>query len=318
MAVNHRDFLMELLVSERRQAGLPVSQQLIQLDNLSHTECCRNAPTSMMLGNSVLSRLLSSLPNQDGLLNEIRGLTGCSPGDVGSLRGLSRQLVAAVPAATECFAGYQRQQDPQEWLAYLLDGLEQEMPAIMRDPFVSMFKVQTEVTSQCTTNEQHKKSRLEVDRIISVPVQHPDTEDNFNSLSQCLDSYFCDEQVHLDCQWCDCHQAQQSRHVIADPDVLVIHLKRFNKGGQKLGHKIQFGPKLMGMSDDRPYVFTGAVVHSGNSLESGHYRSVICCLQTSRLFLLDDSKAPQLLPTDRQSHGRYVQGCLSAHLQQGR
>ena len=301
----HRDILLELITLERAEARLPVSHPLIRLDNGTKTECCTNAATSMLLGNPILSNLFYCLPNQRGLLAVIKGLSAARPTDVASLRNLRSHVVAAVPAAGECFAGYRRQQDSHEWLVYLFEGLEKEMPTNIKDPFLSMVQMQSEVTSHCTA-AGHVKRKMEVDTILSVPVQHPVTEQSFNSLSQCLLSYFSEETVDVNCRSCQCDQACQSRRVIADPDVLLIHLKRFDRTGQRLGQQIEFKPELPGKSDDRPYVLTGIVLHDGETPQSGHYRTVIRCYQTGKLFLLDDSKEPRLLPmTDRVLRGMY-------------
>ena len=293
--IHHRDVLTELLISERLNLSVPVSLQLLQLNNESKTECCRNAPVSMLFGNAILSRALFTLPNLPGLLNVIHALSSSRPGEVSSLRNLTNQLLDIVPSAGQCFTGYDIQQDAHEYLVYLLNGIELAIPSMIRGPFVSMYKVQTEITLHCTAG--HSKSRIEDDIVLSVPIQHPHTEENFQTLNQCLISYFSNELVDLDCQLdCDSHQAMMSRRMIADPDVLLIHLLRFNRDHQKLDHKIQFELKLLGKCDNTPYVLTGIVLHSGMTLQSGHYCTVIYCHQTDRLFLLDDAKKPVPLP----------------------
>ena len=300
MTDTNSDILSEVLITERRELGLPLSQQLLRLNNVTKTECCTNAPTAVLLGNAIVSRMLSTLPNQSGLLSTIRGLTTCRPTDIECLRILRKDLVTVVPAARESFADYNRQQDSHEWLMCLLDGLERQMPTtLLRDSFVSMFQVNLEVTHQCT-RAGHGKRKREVEMDLSVPVQHRDTEEPFHSLSQCLKSYFSDETVEMDCQTCGCKQARRSTQVTADPDVLVIHLKRFDRGNQRLGHAIEFKPELPGKCDERKYVLTGVVLHSGQSAESGHYRSVIRCHETDRLFLLDDDRPPHQLPDNKK------------------
>ena len=286
MANSNRDFFTELLLSERLKIGFPPSLQLLQLDNESKTECCRNAPVSMLFGNPILSRALYTLPNIPGLLNLIHVISTSRPGDVVSLRSLTNQLLDIVPSARQSFAGYNIQQDAHEYLVFLLDGIEQAIPPTLREPFLSMYKVQTEITFQCTAG--HSKTRIENDGILSVQVQHPRTEENFQNLNQCLRSYFSNELIDLDCQLdCDSHQAMMSRHMIADPDILLIHLMRFARDNHKLDHEIQFELKLSGKCNNIPYVLTGIVLHSGMTLQSGHYYTVIYCHQTDRLFFTE-------------------------------
>ncbi len=97
----------------------------------------------------------------------------------------------------------------------------------------------------------------------------------------------------MDCEQCASKQANQVRAVTgSDPDVLLVHLNRFNNHGRKLGHAVEFLPYLDGKSDDRRYVLTGVVLHKGESVQRGHYHSVIQCAQSGRLYLLNDDRAP--------------------------
>ena len=137
---------------------------------------------------------------------------------------------------------------------------------------------------------------VEDNGILSLTVRNPVSGYLYTNLSECFGNYFSGEVVDVDCYGCPSKQANSLRSVAGtDPDVLLIHLKRFDNDGRKLGHPVEFQPYLPGKSDDRRYMLTGVVLHKGQSILRGHYRSVIRCAKSGKLYLLDDHRPPMLI-----------------------
>ncbi len=303
--------LRELLAVERSETGLPVGQQLLRMSNDSQTECYSNATTAVLLGNPLINSFLSTVTSGgSGLINAVRGLTGCRPNTFQSGRHIRSELVRAVPGAAH-FADYREQEDSHEYLTWLLEGLEREMPVNLQNGFVSLFALSTKVTSCCTAG-LHSKEKVEQSGILSLPIQHPVTGQLFGSLGECFSNYFTGEVVEVDCQKCPSKQANQIRAVTGDdPDVLLVHLNRFDNHGRKLGHAIKFQPFLPGKSDDKRYMLTGVILHKGESVQRGHYRTVIRCVQSGRLSLLNDEREPlQIHETEATLNAMFQQAFI--------
>ena len=88
----------------RKQVGLPLKQQLLQLENSSKTACYSNSGTNLLLFSPRISRFLTGLLDcwTAGLLGIVRGLAHNKPYKVSSLTGL-RECVARLVAEGEQF-----------------------------------------------------------------------------------------------------------------------------------------------------------------------------------------------------------------------
>ncbi len=131
--------LSHILAGERLQAGLPVGQQLLQLTNYSQTECYSNAAIAVLLGNPIFTSFMSAINCDSELVTAVCGLTGCRPNAVLSGRNIRSKLVLAVPGAAQ-FGNYTLEEDCHEYLTWLLDGLQREMPINFHNQFVSLFR----------------------------------------------------------------------------------------------------------------------------------------------------------------------------------
>jgi hypothetical protein len=77
--------------------------------------------------------------------------------------------------------------------------------------------------------------------------------------------------------------------------VLLLHLTRHARGLVRLGHRITFPPTLHCRPGSEPYNFTGALLHDGQSQQSGHYIHITRCVVTGRLFYCSDDSPPKLV-----------------------
>ena len=124
----------------------PMGQQMIQLTNDSQTECYSNTALAVLLGNPVMTSFLTTVSCDSDLVNNVRGLAAGRPSNtVQSGRGVRAALVTARPGAAQ-FAQYNREEDCHEFLTWLLDGLEQEMPLNLRTKFFSLFRFYSNYT----------------------------------------------------------------------------------------------------------------------------------------------------------------------------
>ena len=113
---------------------------LLQLTNYSQTECYSNAALAVILGNPLLSSYLSNVNTNSELITEVRALALASPNTIQSGRSVRSALVRAVPGAAQ-FANYTREEDSHEFLTWLLDGIERQLPGNLRTNLVSMFRL---------------------------------------------------------------------------------------------------------------------------------------------------------------------------------
>ena len=290
--------------------SLTQGHQLLQLTNHSQTECYSNAALAVLLGNPILNSFLCAVNTDSELVTAIQELAGSVPHTVQSGYKLRSALVRAVPGAAQ-FAHYSREEDCHEFMVWLLDGLEREMPESHRNLFVSLFSLRTKFSSCCTSG-LHNSERTEEGRILTLSVRNPESGYLYTHLTECFANYFSGEVVKVNCYGCNSSQSNQLRTVDGhDPDVLLVHLNRFDNTGRKLGHPVAFQPYLDGKSDDRRYVLTGVVLHRGESIHHGHYRTIIRCAVSNQLYLLDDAKAPvQIAQTDANLDAIYRQAFL--------
>ena len=125
--------------SDYIQSGLPMGQHLLQLTNSSQTECYSNTVLAVILGNPLLSSFLSNVNTNSELLTAVSELARATPNQTQSGRSVRSALVRAVPGAAQ-FANYTREEDSHEFLTWLLEGIERQLPGNLRTNFVSLFR----------------------------------------------------------------------------------------------------------------------------------------------------------------------------------
>ena len=126
--------------SDYIQSGLPMGQHLLQLTNSNQTECYSNTVLAVILGNPLLSSFLSNVNTNSELLTAVSELARANPNQTQSGRSVRSALVRAVPGAAARFANYTREEDSHEFLTWLLDGIERQLPGNLRTNFVSLFR----------------------------------------------------------------------------------------------------------------------------------------------------------------------------------
>ena len=125
--------------SDYIQSGLSMGQHLLQLTNSSQTECYSNTVLAVILGNPLLSSFLSNVNTNSELLTAVSELARANPNQTQSGRSVRSALVRAVPGAAQ-FANYTREEDSHEFLTWLLEGIERQLPGNLRTNFVSLFR----------------------------------------------------------------------------------------------------------------------------------------------------------------------------------
>jgi len=124
-------------------------------------------------------------------------------------------------------------------------------------------------------------SREEVFMDLQLAIEHN------CSLTSCLKRYSAkavlDKRDKYFCEVCQCHQEAFRQNKIKQlPQILICHLMRFDERMRKLMYRVVFPMelKLCNTTDDAPYCddvynLFAVVVHSGGSLNHGHYVSLV-------------------------------------------
>uniref|UniRef100_A0A7S2RUU6 ubiquitinyl hydrolase 1 n=1 Tax=Mucochytrium quahogii TaxID=96639 RepID=A0A7S2RUU6_9STRA len=192
------------------------------------------------------------------------------------------------------------QQDAHEFLRLFIDALQRtcalaagfeenstdtrlETTAIMQ-----LFGGYVE-SKVCCEMEACRASSSKVEPFLDLSLDV--TDSRVRSVADALDSFLAKESLDSEncwnCPGCgdNCKAASKQLSIHQLPNVLVVHLKRFGFGnrGKKLRKTITF-EKDMDLSEiispprkkgsDR-YTLVGAIVHSGVTLDSGHYVSFV-------------------------------------------
>lgn len=125
----------------------------------------------------------------------------------------------------------------------------------------------------CETVRTREESFLD----LSVDIQQN------SSISSCLRSFSKSEVLRGDCKYycetcCSPQEAERSMRIRRLPQVLALHLKRFNLQLTKLSYRVVFPAELRlfnttsdAEQSDRIYDLFAIVVHVGSQPNSGHY-----------------------------------------------
>eukprot|EP00210_Caulerpa_lentillifera_P009195 g8767.t1 len=124
-------------------------------------------------------------------------------------------------------------------------------------------------------------SREEVFMDLQLAIEHN------CSLTSCLKRYsakaILDKRDKYFCEVCQCHQEAYRQNKIKHlPQILICHLMRFDERMRKLMYRVVFPMelKLCNTTDDAPscddvYNLVAVVVHSGSSINHGHYVALV-------------------------------------------
>lgn len=184
------------------------------------------------------------------------------------------------------------------------------------------------------------------------PLQHLDTQLNrsthFSSysvpsnsltLSDCLDNFFGDETLSNkgshECSACHSTNTRRQYSLCGPPEVLCLHLKRFqakaNSASEKIERYVKFPLRGLDMLkyvlnsgainggsqdiDDFKYDLIGLIVHLGSSSNTGHYVAYVLygqnhvhssTMDSKHWFLCNDSAIKRVSENEVQSQQAYV------------
>lgn len=204
-----------------------------------------------------------------------------------------------------------RQEDAHEYMVNLMEsmhrcclpsGIASESPSAYEKSLVhKIFGGRLRNQVKCT---QCSYGSNKYDPFLDLSLQIVQADSLLKALSQ----YFAEEQLDggekvYQCVQCKVKvQALIQLTVDKAPNILAIHLKRFNPGGYggKINKKVEFVPALdmkpfvSGPHEgDLKYTLYGVLVHAGSSSNSGHY---YCFIRTSSgiWYALDDNRVYQV------------------------
>ncbi|XP_073978120.1 ubiquitin specific protease 2 isoform X2 [Rhodnius prolixus] len=241
------------------------------------------------------------------------------------------------------FMGY-NQQDAQEFLRYLLEGLHDDINRVQIKPknlpeiddhlsdsvksseswkqylrcdnsrIVDLFVGQLKSTLQCTTCG-HSSTTFEVFWDLSLPL--PSRIGSLR-LSQCLDHFTKEEVLDGDemptCSKCKTRRKCTKRFSIQKfPKILVLHLKRFSPSERyrKLTANVEFPLTNLDMSaySSTPqacsYNLYAVSNHSGTT-HSGHYTAYCLHAGSGQWYEFNDSRVTSISPRNVVSNEAYI------------
>ena len=149
--------------------------------------------------------------------------------------------------------------------------------------------------------------------------------DVYDDLYECLDNVCLEQQLDIDnkyiCDFCGLtNKAFKKTLLWKTPKILVIHIKRFGSGEQKITSNVDYPIKDLDLSkyiDPKSpfkincyYDLIGVNIHHslGYNINAGHYTSIVKNRLNNSWFLYNDSKTPEIqyYKKDLQSNDAYL------------
>ncbi|XP_078386307.1 ubiquitin carboxyl-terminal hydrolase 8 isoform X3 [Cetorhinus maximus] len=255
-----------------------------------------------------------------------------------------RDFKGRIGKINETFAGYV-QQDSQELLLFLMDGLHEDLNKADRKRYkeedtnglddtrtaelawqkhkrlnesiiVALFQGQFKSTVQCLTC--HKRSRtFEAFMYLSLPLP----SSSKCSLQDCLKSFSKEEKLtdnnRFHCSNCKAHRDSTKKLEIWKlPPILLVHLKRFSYEGrwkQKLQTNVDFPLENLDLSNYiigprnnvKRYNLFAVSNHYGG-LDGGHYTAYCKNAVKQRWFKFDDQDVSEISASSVRSSAAYI------------
>ncbi|XP_067874408.1 ubiquitin carboxyl-terminal hydrolase 8 [Heterodontus francisci] len=255
-----------------------------------------------------------------------------------------RDFKGRIGKINDTFAGYV-QQDSQELLLFLMDGLHEDLNKADRKRYkeentdglddtraadlawqkhkllnesiiVALFQGQFKSTVQCLTC--HKRSRtFEAFMYLSLPLP----SSSKCSLQDCLKLFSKEEKLtdnnRFHCSNCKAHRDSTKKLEIWKlPPILLVHLKRFSYEGrwkQKLQTNVDFPLENLDLSNYiigpssnvKRYNLFGVSNHYGG-LDGGHYTAYCKNAVKPRWFKFDDQDVSEISASSVRSSAAYI------------
>lgn len=174
------------------------------------------------------------------------------------------------------------QKDAHECLVRMLnEKIEKDAPDIFP------FKLKQQV--KCLDNAHCTETAIE-DSVISLNIPHSDV-----SLIELLKQSWCEEEVELRCEQCECRKSRRSFAAASLPPTLIFHLKRYALSGwsrRKLDYIVHC-PLVLRIDEElitspaKPtnYRLVAICQHTG-LMDGGHYTAYVC--NQNQWFFVDD------------------------------
>jgi ubiquitin carboxyl-terminal hydrolase 48 len=184
------------------------------------------------------------------------------------------------------------QEDAQEAMAALLDLLENGIPQID-----NLYTARYEETKVCPDCGRTSVSAFPI-TFINVPL--PNVEGRAVSIAECFNLYFSPELLdEFKCDECGRESVRMTKRLLTSPQVLLIHLKRFeyNKDTNvysRINSYVDVPMELdlatLANGGEGKYKLQGVMHHLGSSLDSGHYVADVRNPEDGKFYHADDSK----------------------------
>ncbi|XP_078097239.1 ubiquitin carboxyl-terminal hydrolase 8 isoform X2 [Mustelus asterias] len=255
-----------------------------------------------------------------------------------------RDFKGRIGKINDTFAGYV-QQDSQELLLFLMDGLHEDLNKADRKRYkeencdnlddtraaelawqkhkhlnesiiVALFQGQFKSTVQCLTC--HKRSRtFEAFMYLSLPLP----SSSKCSLQDCLKSFSKEEKLtdnnRFHCSNCKTHRdATKKLEIWKLPPILLVHLKRFSYEGrwkQKLQTNVDFPLEnldltnyIIGPRNNVKRYNLFAVSNHYGGLDGGHYTAYCKNAVKQRWFKFDDQDVSEISASSVRSSATYI------------
>ena len=113
------------------------------------------------------------------------------------------------------------------------------------------------------------------------------------TLNICLDYYLTEREIVRDCPHCDSQSASQMTSFAVNPETIIFQILRYSyseqiKGPIKNSDRIDIPIEwnLPGSA----YMIVGAIMHHGETCDSGHYTAVVYCKERKSFCVCDDER----------------------------
>lgn len=168
-----------------------------------------------------------------------------------------------------------KQQDPHEFLMVLIQELEQQKHSARW--FVNSFTVNIRTHVECSSCGKLHKTNGELTHFV-LKIQ------GNQSIQSAMDSYFNYDPIEYYCSSCkvDKGSAEMKYFLLSAPDCLCLQLKRFDEQYKKINDSIEISSELRlskyflkKQSCNWNYKLVAVISHFGESLDIGHYNTIV-------------------------------------------